>query len=85
MYGRSSNIFERPFVSQRYDSNDEIDRLKYGYGFDCCVEVFGQPVEEEFGPEKAFQRCSDLVCEVVLVEGDKIRGYYLTCCSCEAD
>lgn len=52
MYGRSSNKFERPFIRQRYYSNDKVDGLKYGYGFDRSVEVLGQPVEEEFGPEE---------------------------------
>jgi hypothetical protein len=29
--------------------------LQDGYGFDGGVEVFGQEVEEEFGPEEAFE------------------------------
>jgi len=35
--------------------------LQHGDGFDGSVEVLGEKVEEEFGPEEAFECGSDLV------------------------
>ena len=39
----------------------EIDYLEDGDGFDGPVEVGGQEVPEDFGPEEAFESGSDLV------------------------
>ena len=55
MQHASSDPLQRPFVRERDDSDYEIDDLEDGYRLYGEVEVLGEPVEEEFGPEEAFE------------------------------
>lgn len=54
MYRGPREVFERPFVRQRYDADDEIDDLEDGDGFHGEIKVLGEEVEKELGPEEAF-------------------------------
>ena len=36
--------------------------MKHRHRFDCTIEILGEEVEEEFGPEEAFERGEDLIC-----------------------
>jgi len=61
MQSCSSNPFQRPLVRQCDECEDEVERLEDRYGFDGGIEVLGEEVEEDLGPEECFQCGSDLV------------------------
>lgn len=63
MYRRAGEVFERPFIRQSYDAEDEVDDLEDRYRFDGEVEVLGEEVEEEFGPKETLERGCYLVCD----------------------
>nr|POE80010.1 hypothetical protein CFP56_08076 [Quercus suber] len=54
---------QRPFVGQADERDDEVDDLQGGEGFDGGIEVLGEEVEEELGPEEAFERRGELICD----------------------
>lgn len=44
---------EGPFPAEAEDAEEEVDGLEDGDGADAVVEVGGEEVPEEFGPEEA--------------------------------
>jgi hypothetical protein len=58
---RSSDVFQWPFVGETDEADDKIDGLQDGVWLHGSIEVLGDPVEEELGPEEAFQCGSDLI------------------------
>jgi hypothetical protein len=54
VYCGAGDIFERPFVAESNDAEDNIDCLEDGNGLDGEVEVLGEKIEEELGPEETF-------------------------------
>jgi hypothetical protein len=58
---RAGDKLERPFVSQRDEAQHKVDDLQDRKGFDAGIKVLGEEVEEEFGPEEAFEGGGDLV------------------------
>jgi hypothetical protein len=52
---RARDPSQRPFVGEADERDDDVEDLQDGDGFDGRVEVFGQEVEEEFGPEEGFE------------------------------
>lgn len=64
MEGRAANKLERPFVCQTGDAEDEIYGLENGNWLDGAVQVGGEEVPEDLGPEEAFECRGDLVCKV---------------------
>ncbi len=55
MQMRAREERERPLVGQGDEGEEEVENLEDGDGFDEGVEVLGEEVEEEFGPEEAFE------------------------------
>ncbi|KAK0292352.1 hypothetical protein LTS00_007829, partial [Friedmanniomyces endolithicus] len=55
MQMRAGEERERPFVGKGEEGEEEVEDLEDGDGFDEGVEVLGEEVEEEFGPEEAFE------------------------------
>jgi hypothetical protein len=53
---------QRPFEGEHEDAQDEVDDLEYGDGLDTAIEGLGEEVPEDLGPEKTFNRGSNLVC-----------------------
>jgi hypothetical protein len=49
----SSNKTKRPFPSKHDDTKDDVDYLKRGDGFDGSIEVLGEEIPEDLGPEDA--------------------------------
>ena len=54
-------VLERPFVGERNEGEEEVQGLENGNGFDGGIEEFCEEVEEDFGPEEAFERGCYLV------------------------
>jgi hypothetical protein len=54
VYRGARHISQWPLVGQSDDAEYEIYGLKDGDWLDGAVEVLGEPVEEELGPEEAF-------------------------------
>jgi hypothetical protein len=52
---RARHPSQWPFVGEADERDDDVEDLQDGDGFDGGVEVFGQEVEEEFGPEEGFE------------------------------
>jgi len=52
---------KRKFVRETDEAHDEVDGLEYRYRLDGAVEVLGQKVEEDLGPEEAFYAGCDLI------------------------
>jgi hypothetical protein len=52
---RARHPSERPFVGEADEGDDDVEDLQDGDGFDGGVEVFGEEVEEKFGPEEGFE------------------------------
>ena len=50
----SSEKAERPFPGQAEETEEEIYDLEDGYWLDSTIEVFGEKVPEDLGPEEAF-------------------------------
>lgn len=59
----AADELERPLVRETGEAEDEIYDLQNGDGFDGAVEVGGEEVPEDLGPEEAFDCSGDLVCE----------------------
>lgn len=51
-----------PFEAETDDAEQQIEDLKDGRGLDSRVEGFCQKVPEDLGPEEAFYRGFELVC-----------------------
>lgn len=54
MQVRAGNPPQWPLVGEANECDDDVEDLQDGDGFDGGVKVFGQEVEEEFGPEEGF-------------------------------
>ena len=52
---------ERPLPSEGEEAEEQIDDLQDGEGLDGAVEVLGQEIPEDLGPEEAFERGGALV------------------------
>lgn len=52
---------QRPFPRQADDAQDDVDDLQDGERLHGRVEVLGQEVPEDLGPEEGFQRGGYLV------------------------
>lgn len=52
---RARHPAQRPFVGEAHERDGDVEDLQDGDGLDGGVEVFGQEVEEEFGPEEGFE------------------------------
>jgi hypothetical protein len=52
---RTRHPSQRPLVGEAHERDDDVEDLQDGDGLDGGVEVFGQEVEEEFGPEEGFE------------------------------
>lgn len=61
VYRSAGEELERPFPEQADDAEEEVEDLQDGRGFDGAVEVLGQEVPEDLGPEEAFERGGNLV------------------------
>lgn len=61
MDSRAGNEGQRPLVAQAEQSRDEVDDLQGGDGLDGAVEVLGQEVPEDLGPEEGLDGCGNLV------------------------
>ena len=57
MEGGACEEWEGPFPCETDEAEDEVDDLEDGRAGDGAVEVFGEEVPEDFGPEEAFE-CS---------------------------
>jgi hypothetical protein len=53
--------FERPFVGEPNEAEQEVDDLENGEGLYSAIEVLGEEIPEDFGPEEAFDCGGDLV------------------------
>ena len=51
-----------PFEQKSHDSEHKIDNLQDRKRLDGHIEVLGEEIPEDFGPEEAFEGCSDLIC-----------------------
>ena len=60
--GRASHPLERPFPSDGDDAQEEIEHLEDRYRLHGAVEVLGEKVPEDLGPEEALDGGSDLIC-----------------------
>lgn len=66
---------DRPFPGEGEDAEEEVDDLQDGDGADGGVEVGGEEVPEDFGPEEAFEGGGDLVYgEIYQFDGGEVRG-----------
>lgn len=61
MDGCAGDEKEGPFPSKTDDAEEEVEDLQYRCGLDGAVEVLGQEVPEDFGPEETFEGGGDLV------------------------
>jgi hypothetical protein len=57
-----------PFPSETDDAEDDVDDLQYGDGLHSGIEVFGEKIPEDFGPEEAFKCSSYLIYLMRLVQ-----------------
>ena len=55
---------ERPLPREADDAQEEVYNLENGEGLDGRVEVLGQKVPEDLGPEEGLERGGYLVCGV---------------------
>ena len=58
MNGSASQRTKRPFKGQSEDAKEQVYRLQDWHWFDCLVEIGGEPVDEDLGPEQSFKRTS---------------------------
>ena len=63
VYRRAGDEPERPLPGQTDESEYHVHNLEDGNGLHGGVEVLGEEVPEDFGPEEAFEGGGDLVCE----------------------
>lgn len=61
MHHLSCKIWERPFPCEPQDAEQEIYYLQDGRWLDGAIEVLGEKVPEDFGPEEAFYGSGNLV------------------------
>jgi hypothetical protein len=54
MESRPSNDTQRPLPSEHDNAKDQIDNLQRGERLHGEVEIFGEEVPENLGPEKSF-------------------------------
>jgi hypothetical protein len=54
-----------PFPGERDNAEEQVDDLKDWEGFYGRVEVLGEEVPEDFGPEKGFEGSCYLVYDVI--------------------
>jgi len=59
--GGAGDELQWPFVGQAHEAEDEVYDLKSGERLDGAIEVLGEEVPEDLGPEEAFNRGTDLV------------------------
>lgn len=64
--GRAGNKAQGPLPGEYEEAQEQVDNLQYRDGFDNGIEVPGQEVPEDLGPEEALDGCSHLIC-VLLV------------------
>lgn len=62
MERRAGNEAERPLIGEAYKAQDEVDYLECRHGLDSAVQVLGEEVPEDLGPEEALDGGSQLVC-----------------------
>ena len=62
MHRCAGQVPERPFPGEAEDAEEEVEALEDGDGFDDGVEVDGEEVPEDLGPEEAFYGGGNLVC-----------------------
>lgn len=67
MDGAAGEETEWPFPGEHEECHDHVDDLEEGEGFYCVIEVLGQEVPEDFGPEESFEGGCALVWIWVLV------------------
>lgn len=65
MHCRAGDEPKGPFPSEDDDTQNEVDDLENGERLHGHVEVGGQEVEEDLGPEEAFECCCYLICVAV--------------------
>lgn len=53
--------FERPFPSKTQDAEDDVDDLQRRDGLDCSVEILGEEVPEDLGPEETLDPGGHLI------------------------
>lgn len=58
---RKINEGEGPFPREDENAEEEVDDLEYWEWFHGGVEVGGEEVPEDFGPEETFEGGGDLV------------------------
>ena len=61
VHGGAGHPRARPFPPQPEDAEQQVDDLQDGDGFHGAVQVGGEEVPEDFGPEEAFERGGDLI------------------------
>ena len=54
-------VFEGVFVGEADETEDEVEDLKDRNWFYSAIEVLGEEVPKDFGPDEAFYRSTDLV------------------------
>ena len=64
MQPRAREEGERPLPREADDAQEEVYDLENGEGLDGRVEVLGQKVPEDLGPEEGLERGGYLVCGV---------------------
>lgn len=58
---RAGKETDGPLPGQTDKTHDDVDDLEYGKGLDGAVEILGQEVPEDLGPEEGFDSCGYLV------------------------
>lgn len=67
MDGGAGDELQWPFVGQAHETENEVDDLKSGEGLDGAIEVLGEEVPEDLGPEEAFNGGSNLVWRALIL------------------
>lgn len=61
MESSSGNKAERPFVGNAEEAKEEVEDLEGGNRLDSAVEILGEEVPENLGPEEAMDSSQNLV------------------------
>lgn len=86
MQSRTGEHSERPLPCETDDTHDDVDDLKDRYGLNAAIEILGQEVPEDLGPEEGFDCRADLVWIYVSPEASvSNRRYRLTSSSRQHD
>jgi hypothetical protein len=56
----SCDWYQWPLQAKAHERKDEVEYLQYGEWFDCYIEIFGEDVPEDLGPEEAFDGSGEL-------------------------